>query len=406
MKNIFNKKYLFVVLLLLFISIGYAFLSSTLSISGIGHVKKSKWDVHFENVDVIEGKSLATVAPTTSGRTTTELRYSVKFNSLGDIYKFNVDIVNLGTMNAMVSLIGNTELTEEQQKYAEYSITYEDGSPIEEKNFLASNSRDRITVTLKYKDDMEIEDLELAVPIDFTLNLEYSLAKEADSRKNTSMIVKDLSGNGNDGIIYGGTYNSDGSFTSDGKNDLIHCGLANYNFGSSASIILRLKIHKFLYSSYLMGNWQFAGIGFYSLNDRLLFDVHDGEGWNSVISNSNINLNEWYTLVGIFNNKSLKFYINGNEQKGTIEGELHSSIGSLTSETVNPNIKVSTAPFGIGVNIAPGIRIANDGGFSNITISSALVFDRALTDEEVTSDYAEEINPTNKDNLLFYYNFS
>ena len=41
-----------------------------------------------------------------------------------------------------------------------------------------------------------------------------------------------------------------------------------------------------------------------------------------------------------------------------------------------------------------------------MTISDAIVFDRALTTEEVVSDYATTINPTNTTDMLLRYKFN
>lgn len=393
MKKIFKNKYLFVVLLLLFISIGYAFLSSTLSISGIGHVKKSKWDVHFENVDILEGNSLASVAPKTIARTTTELNYTVDFNIPGDVYKFNVDIVNLGTIDAMVSLIGNIELTENQKRFAEYTITYEDGSPLEDKNFLASNSRDTITVTLKYKKDLSEEDLAIVEPIDFNLNLEYSLAKEADTRENTSMIVKDLSGNGNDGIIYGGKYNSDGSFITDGVNDYIDCGLVGYDFGSNYSYVIRVSFIKTSNNNYLFGNWETAGAGLHISSDTIYSnflsnDVESANKWVSTSANVKLGLNRFYTLVTTYDGINLKLFLDGQ------------LISTRTFDKIL-NVKASKLPVVIGANPQNG----DYTWFTNATYSDALLFNRALGEEEIVSNYTDEINPVNKESLLLHYEF-
>ena len=49
-----NRNKIIVVLLILLISIGFAFLSSNLSIIGNTLVSKQTWDIHFENVQVNE----------------------------------------------------------------------------------------------------------------------------------------------------------------------------------------------------------------------------------------------------------------------------------------------------------------------------------------------------------------
>lgn len=381
-----NSRYLIVLFLLIFVSIGYALIASSLSVTGIGEFKKNKWDVHFENVDILEGKSLASVAPKTIARTTTELNYTVDFNIPGDVYKFNVDIVNLGTIDAMVSLIGNIELTENQKRFAEYTITYEDGSPLEDKNFLASNSRDTITVTIKYKKDLSEEDLAIVETIDFNLNLEYSLAKEADTRENTSMIVKDLSGNGNDGIIYGGKYNSDGTFTTDGVNDYIDSGLEDYDFGENISIVTRVKAES-NDQGYIITNHEAAGFGL-TINHKCFCASFFINGNYRISCSSAFDSSKWYTVVATYNGNKLILYVNGVEV---------SKVENLTGP-----VAASPVPVVIGANpYFDDIMQA----FTGFTLSDMLIFKRALTSEEIGTDYSGTVNPVNKDNLLLYYEF-
>ena len=45
-------------------------------------------------------------------------------------------------------------------------------------------------------------------------------------------------------------------------------------------------------------------------------------------------------------------------------------------------------------------------GFSYNITSDALIFKRALTEEEIVSNYADKVNPTNKDDLLLWYKFN
>ena len=44
-----NKKFI-ILILILFISIGFAYLSASLNITGLATIKRSVWDVHFENI--------------------------------------------------------------------------------------------------------------------------------------------------------------------------------------------------------------------------------------------------------------------------------------------------------------------------------------------------------------------
>lgn len=180
MKNI--RKYL-IIILLLFISIGFAYLTTTLEINGIAGIGRNTWKIYFDNVVHLTGEDLATTKPTTSGTTTKSLTYRVNLNKPGDAYRFNVDIVNGGTIDAMISIITNTSLTAEQSKVISYSVTYADETPISSKNLLANNSSDKLLVSVIYRDDIynsELINEDINIDIDLTIKYE-----QADSTAQT-----------------------------------------------------------------------------------------------------------------------------------------------------------------------------------------------------------------------------
>ena len=254
-------KYLIVILLIMFISIGFAYLTSNLDIVGLGHLKRTVWKIYFDNVNILEGENLTSTPPTTSNHNTTSVTYSVTMDKPGDVYKFNIDIVNNGTVDAMVSIIDeNTILTSDQSKYASYSIKYLDGREIEKKNFLGKHSKETLQVIIKYNKNISVEDLiDADQTLNFKLSLTYTQAKNADSRTGESTVITDLSGNGNDGIMYGGRVNADGTVYLDGVDDFIDCGLANYDFGSEMTYVIRMKTISLNTKDALtavFGNWK------------------------------------------------------------------------------------------------------------------------------------------------------
>ena len=110
-----NKKFIaIVVVLLLAISIGYAALSTTLSINGTVNIAANSWLIYFTNVQVKTGSVTATTLPTTSGTSTTTLTWVVNLQKPGDFYEYNVDVKNDGTIDAMIGSLSNTSLTTNQ----------------------------------------------------------------------------------------------------------------------------------------------------------------------------------------------------------------------------------------------------------------------------------------------------
>ncbi|MBO5138206.1 MAG: hypothetical protein J6B89_01015 [Bacilli bacterium] len=156
-----NKKKSILVLLLLLlvgISIGYAALTSNLNINGNTKIKKAEWDVHFENLVKSEGSESADKEAVIDASKTL-IEYTVKLPEPGDFYEFTVDIVNKGSIDASVSEVLKTGLTADQAKYIEYTAVYTDGVELKENDSLKAGDRKNITVRVKYKDDLNPEDL-------------------------------------------------------------------------------------------------------------------------------------------------------------------------------------------------------------------------------------------------------
>lgn len=183
-----NKK-LFILFLLVLISIGFAYLTTTLEINGIAGIGRNNWNIYFDNVVHLTGENLATTKPTTTGTNTKKLTYRINLNKPGDAYRFNVDIVNSGTLDAMITLINNTSLTSEQAKYIDYSVTYADGTELANKNLLAKSTRDKLLVSVIYKDNVSNDDL-LAndIEVDIDLTIKYEQADSTAQARSTGQL--------------------------------------------------------------------------------------------------------------------------------------------------------------------------------------------------------------------------
>ena len=106
------------------LTIVYAALSVTLNITGSTEVTASNWDIHLANPEVKSG-SVNSNVPTISGN---NLSFSVNLVMPGDYYEFTVDVVNEGSIDAMIdSVVKTPELTSAQAKYIKYEISYENG---------------------------------------------------------------------------------------------------------------------------------------------------------------------------------------------------------------------------------------------------------------------------------------
>ena len=179
MKRKDKKSKIFLMLaLILCITIGYAALTTTLNITGNSEIKNAKWDIHFANL-VVDDTSVDATTPATIDSNKTTVNYVVNLVKPGDSYSFTVDVVNEGTIDGMVSIVSNTGLTAEQQKYVQYSITYANGVELKEKDGLKAGAKNNIKVKVKYKDDINAEDLpQTNQALNLTFTVEYVQADD------------------------------------------------------------------------------------------------------------------------------------------------------------------------------------------------------------------------------------
>ena len=164
-----NKKQnikLAALILILLLGIGFAALAANLKIDGTVNVAKTSWDVHFENVSITEGSVTANPAPTSDDATTTEMAYTINFTKPGDYFEFTVDIVNAGTIDAMVDVVSNNAYADASSTtpitlptYLSSTVTYYDGMAIQPNQLLAHNTSEKIKVRVEFKKDIEISDL-------------------------------------------------------------------------------------------------------------------------------------------------------------------------------------------------------------------------------------------------------
>ena len=194
-----NSFYLTIFLISIFsISFGYALLNSTLIIMGTSAIQKNTWDVHFENLKVKEGSVTATTAPsiTDSNRISD---FTFILDKRGDYYEFTVDIVNSGSLDAMIDSVEMTpSLTTEQEKYLTYTITYENNAEIKKNQLVKVNDFVRIKVRVEFKSDITASDLpqtQQVLNLGFVVN--YIQAEDnGDFVDNNGKLVKVVSGSG------------------------------------------------------------------------------------------------------------------------------------------------------------------------------------------------------------------
>ena len=178
----------------------------------------------------------------------------------------------------------------------------------------------------------------------------------------------------------------------DGVDDYINLGLENYDFKDSISMAIKVKFNNTNIGrrQYVFGNWESGGGGIY-LSDKGkigvdLYSITLGSYVNFE-SKAIMSTNSEYTIVLNYDGSFLKLYINGI---------------FVSQENMTGDVKTSVVNFDIASN--PGKNDTHDGN-SNITVKKAAIYDRALSEEEITKYYKDDIVINDDTDLLKYVNF-
>ena len=168
MKKKSIKKLVFTIIIL-FISIGFAVLTSNLSLNTKIAFRENTFDIHFENINVLDSSTL--INPSASITDTTSIDFSGDFNKPGEYIDFSFYIVNSGTIDGQLNSI-TTNLTTEQLEYINYSFKYAiDDSLVNLKDYIYAGQSRKVIARFEYKEDIDsFIDLE---SLNLTLNMEF-----------------------------------------------------------------------------------------------------------------------------------------------------------------------------------------------------------------------------------------
>ena len=171
------------------LTIAYAALSAVLTISGNARVSAADWDIYLANPKVTNG-SATTIVP--SIKTSSTVEFSTTLSMPGDFYEFTIDVVNGGSIDAMIENVVKTpELTADQAKFLKYEITYQNGESITNKQLLAKDTSMPIKVRIEYRNDLVASDLPTGqVVLDLALTLEYTQSDGTASEGTNNGVLK------------------------------------------------------------------------------------------------------------------------------------------------------------------------------------------------------------------------
>ena len=185
----------------------------------------------------------------------------------------------------------------------------------------------------------------------------------------TAQEWKDLSGNGNDGILNEGTWNTNSLYL-DGENDFVNCGERNYD-NITLELVVMHDENTPDTTSQMLVNIELGGYGLYKAADS--YNTMQGyfdSNYVRITAGNKIIKNYIYSLSGIIKDNEMAIYENGLKYYKEITGEL----GMTQKATV----------LALGGN-PTGSDVVSDrySGY----IYSVRVYNRALTQEEVLNNY-------------------
>ena len=112
--------------------------------------------------------------------------FKVVLNRPGDKYFFTVDVVNDGSIEAMIeSIEKEPELTAEQAKYLKYEVSYANGENINTKQLVKAGDFVRVKVSLEYRSDINPEDIPTSQQVlNLSIKLNYTQADNSGTTVN------------------------------------------------------------------------------------------------------------------------------------------------------------------------------------------------------------------------------
>ena len=175
-----NNMYIVIItVLLLCVTIGYAVLNSTLNITGKSNISKNTWDVYFDNMIINENG----IIPNDFDYFDTEMFFEVDLEKPGDFCEFTIDVINDGTIDAMIGDLENDiysfSNSYDSQNFFKYTVEYHNGYELEENQLLEKQTYTTLKVRVEFKENINPEDLPTTDDIfEFDLLIDYIQSDE------------------------------------------------------------------------------------------------------------------------------------------------------------------------------------------------------------------------------------
>ena len=347
-------------------------------------------------------------------------QYSFKYDTPQGLYLANniINYINDGNYDKLVELLNNTpkgylDITEcniDNSNLISYCNTLFQKSDIEKIIFTKEDLKDIKRNIIDFDNDFKEYIKQISVlndEADYRIIIKYKngtfasmrfnkgnayvqdgLITYLDAVNNTgyghsdeTQIWKDLTNHGNDATLYNNPIWSNNSIIFDGETNFGRIeATANLSYESGITIEARIKILSTeIFNDEneipFLGNWHGAGLGLLYLEegtfDSNFYTTNGLKNFNNTETN---NINEYTTVTMTHDGTTAILYING-VQKAIINN----------TNTITPSL----VPIGIGGN--PKIENTSMDSYANVEFQNVLIYDRALTENEVMRNYQADM---------------
>ena len=179
MNNKRKKTTLIVIIFVLCISIGYAFLSTVLNVKTNISLSPVSFTVHFDNVVSLSDNATENAHITNDDKT--EISLTADLTKIGDKYSFTTDIVNESTLPGKVKTIELSGISEANMKLIKYNVFYTSNKKeVKVGDYIGPGETKNITVEFVYDLDDSITNDDISdegVILSGTFGIKYENAR-------------------------------------------------------------------------------------------------------------------------------------------------------------------------------------------------------------------------------------
>lgn len=199
-----NLLFPIILLVLLFLGIGFAYIESYLQVNGDFIIANNSWDIHFEKAYVLSNDIVEIAEPTITDFT--KISFNINFESGDAFYEVYAFVKNDGVVDAHVSEI-KYGIPENIMPYVKFEVTYGDNKNINVNDLLKAGDYEQIKISLKLVENfsdiwmklhpeigtsLEEEDIIADFSAEFTFEIKYVQDFGEGISKKKSTLIQSL----------------------------------------------------------------------------------------------------------------------------------------------------------------------------------------------------------------------